>query len=158
MSDGRFEQLLRDLCVLARIADPAPVLQTRTLLVNDVAFTIHERDAEPDGRTDALTIYCDFGIVPAQREAVVLRRLLEVNLFLADAPLAASFIINPETEHVVLGFRAELGKITAELLVQTLESCAQEAERWRKGYFLDSDSAGPVMPRAAAALGAKPRR
>jgi hypothetical protein len=140
MPNERFEQLMRDFCATVQIDDVLSVLETGSVTVNDIAFSIFPSDDEvADSQSDAALVYCDFGPLPAHNAMAVVRRLLEVNLFLTSAPLACSFAINPESEHVILAFRSPLGATTPEALASSLQLCAEEAVRWRETYFLDGD-------------------
>jgi len=136
MASEKFEQLIRVFCASVQIEDVATVLDTGSVSVNDVAFSIFPADEE-DAEEEAVMVYCDFGPVPGTNAVAVLRRLLEVNLFLSSAPLACSFSINPESQHVILGFRSPLDETNPETLTTSLRMCAQEAEHWRESYFLE---------------------
>ena len=148
MPSEKFDSLIRDFCATVRIDDVASVLETGSVSVNEVAFSIFPSDDE-EGQADEALVYCDFGPIPSQNAPAVLRRLLEVNLFLTSAPLSCSFAINPESEHVILGFRSPLDTTTPEALATSLQLCAEEAAHWRQTHFLDSE---PQSLKAAAPL------
>lgn len=139
MSKEKFDQLIRDFCAQVQIDDVASVIETGSVSVNDIAFSIFCSGDEEGEAADGVLVYCDFGPVPAGNETAVLRRLLEVNLFLTSAPLSCSFAINPESEHVILAFRSPIESTSVEALATSLQLCAAEAVSWREGYFLDGD-------------------
>jgi hypothetical protein len=152
MPSEQFDRLIRDFCAAVQIDDVASVLETGSVSVNDVAFSIFPTDEE-EGQADGALVYCDFGPIPSQNGPAVLRRLLEVNLFLTSAPLSCSFAINPESEHVILAFRSPLDTTTAEALATSLQLCAEEAAHWRQTHFLDGD---PQPLKAAAPMRSGP--
>lgn len=139
MLNENFEQLMREFCAQVQIEDVLTVLETGSVSVNDVAFSIFPSEETEDGQVEAALVYCDFGPLPQHNAMAVARRLLEVNLFLTSAPLACSFAINPESEHVILAFRSPLETTEAEALAQSLQLCADEAVHWRETFFLDGD-------------------
>jgi hypothetical protein len=148
MSIEKYQRLLTEFCTLVRIEDKATVIETGSVLINDVAFSLlyNADDAERAGTMGA---YCDFGEVPEHNQVAVLRRLLEVNLFLAGSPMACTFSINPETGHVLLCVCLDLHTTEAVGLVDTLRLCTEEARRWRDAYFLE-DAAPMRTPEPAA--------
>lgn len=145
MSSEKFDQLIREFCEAVQIDDVVSVLESGSVSVNDVAFSIFPSEDEDGGVAGAL-VYCDFGPLPSGDSVAVLRRLLEVNLFLTSAPLSCSFAINPESGHVLLAFRSPLDGTGAESLATSLQLCAEEAERWRESHFLE-DGPEPARPR-----------
>jgi hypothetical protein len=139
--------VLKQLCAGASPEVLKAVLETGSLELNDVGFTLvqgGEADAE------AICIFCDFGALPSTNTVAVLKRLLEVNLFLA-LPGMTRLVLNSENGRVLLAHREALDTFDAERLVTVLEHMAGHAKAWCETHFLDD-----ATPPAAAANPAVP--
>jgi hypothetical protein len=91
---------------------------------------------QPSRTSDGFLVYCDFGPLPTGLdEAVVLRRLLEVNfrMFSGRSP---TFTINPDDGRVTLCYEAMLSGAVAEVFVASLKDVAGRAREWREARFL----------------------
>jgi len=87
---------------------------------------------------DKFSILCRFGQIPPERESEVLRRILEVNLMLGrarDITLGA----DPVTRDIVLLFSPPLGVSTADSTLNAMGMMADQAQAWRRTFFLDDD-------------------
>lgn len=152
MSTTKYQQLLLEFCQLVRIDDASAVLESGSVEMNDIAFSLIH-DTEEERTASVLCVYCDFGEIPSAADhALVMRRLLEVNLFLFVSPTACTFSINPETGHVLLCVSLDLHATDARMLAETLTLCTEEARRWRETHFLDDTDVTRVpRPHEAAA-------
>lgn len=138
--------LLRTMCVLAGIEDYDQVLRSRSVAFDGVVFSLlHEQTAFGP----MVVIYCEYGPVPPSKEAAVQRRLMEINLVLAQEFMPVSFCINPDSNNVLLVMRVLLADTTAALMLQTLKAIAEQALRWRETLYLETDK----VFGAASALG-----
>lgn len=131
------------------------------LHVNGVAFTLAPAPNNA-GDVDALGYFCDFGPLPEDLpEAVVLRRLLESNLFLFGADLPR-FTCNPETGHVLLAGRVLLSQVTGDIVIQLLDQMSGYARQWGENHFLEDAERAAYgesarLPASTAARSLRPR-
>lgn len=149
------EELIDAICPGASPAERQIILQAGSLLVDEIAFTLVNGAA---GDESGLYAYCDFGALPHQQTAAVLKRLLEINLFLygRDAP---SFVFNPHTEHVLLACRMDRGTLTAQRFIQSLREMGSYARQWQATRFLtdeDTDRPGRAQPAGRGDLSGRP--
>ena len=137
MNNEAFRHLMRGLCTTTGIADVDEVLETGSLAVGGIAFSVYAEDDTEGPAADALMVYCDYGMPPEKDQLAVVRRLLEINLYLADGPCIASYSLNPETGHIVLACRFRISELTPAGLAEILDSCAREARQWSATHYLD---------------------
>jgi hypothetical protein len=93
----------------------------------------------------AMTIYTDFGEMPAQDALSCAKRLLEVNLSLA-ASGRAGFGLDSETGHVVYALPVPVMQTAPDLLRQALVNIATQARTWRSNRFMANDDITPFKP------------
>jgi Tir chaperone protein (CesT) family len=149
------EELIDAICSEASPAERETILQTGSLLADGVPFTLVNGAA---GDESSLYAYCDFGALPHQQTVAVLKRLLEINLFLygRDTP---SFVFNPHTEHVLLACRMDRGTLTAQRFIQSLREMGSYARQWQATRFLtdeDTDRPGSALPTGHGDLSGRP--
>lgn len=86
-------------------------------------------------KNDRMFAFCDFGDVPPEREAAVMRRLLEMNfaVYQGNAP---SFTIDPESGRVMLLAEVPLSEATPVNVMGFLQGLSVQANEWRKNHFL----------------------
>jgi hypothetical protein len=65
----------------------------------------------------------------------VYEALLEANMFVHPAGFPA-FSVSPQTKHVIFASHRHLSSVTAEDLCELLAELAEQAEDWRKHFFL----------------------
>ena len=89
----------------------------------------------PELRVDRAFLFCDFGKVPKKQEALILRKLLEINfsLYFGNSPC---FLRNPETGHIVLGCEILFEHIDQTSLKDLIDNVTHQAILWKENYFL----------------------
>lgn len=117
-----------------------------------MAFTV-----AAGGEVDAEGVYvfCDFGPVPTTNTVAVLKRLLELNLYLS-LPFAPRLALNSETGHVLLIHREVQGQIEAPRLAAALDGMVKQAHAWRETRFLEPQPTGPARPPAPTQPATRP--
>ena len=147
MSKEKYFELIDNLCDECQIREPQTLYETCDLVVLGIAFTIlyHED-------TECVVVFCDFGAAPEENRSLVLRRLLEANMFTLNF-FAPCFAFNPETEHVLLRAHFPLEGLTAQELLNMLGTHAAMAAEWRRTHFLTdmpawNDASLPETPEA----------
>lgn len=131
MENDRYRKLIADFGRLVGLEhEIKTVCRTGSISCNEVAFTL----LPAAGQAGAVTVYTNFGDVPAALETQVYRRLLEVNLFL---PLAHGprWCVDADNGQVVFAFQCQ--PLSAQQLLGILEQAAAQARTWRQTYFLD---------------------
>jgi hypothetical protein len=112
--------------------------------VGPVKFSIGYDPAAGPAR---LFVYCVLGEVPADNQAPVLRRLLELNLAQAREH-GGTYCLDGETQEVVYYLRASAAGMDAAGLHEELARVARIASRWREDRFLgeqdDGDGDAPM--------------
>lgn len=135
MNNPVYTDLLRSIALLRNLddADSESLQMTGGMWVEDVYFYLLE-DEDPE--LDAVCVYCVFGMAPPEKEAEVLRAILQENaaMFLYSGP---SFMINAQDGNVLLSHRYSLSVTTPEDLLNVIESLAVEALKWRESFYLD---------------------
>ncbi len=82
-------------------------------------------------------VQCRFGSFPSHKAAPILQRLLTINaLVVFQNP--GGFAIDQTSEEVLLIYKVPIEVVQAESLLQSIESCAAQARRWRETYFLET--------------------
>lgn len=145
MSKKIFTTLLQEFCTLVKIDKPDVVLREGNVMVGDVAFSlVHDEENAPA----LLSVYADFGKLPAKRELEVCMALMEANLFLfaGQGPI---FGISPQTKQVTLAAHHPLDKLTPQDLHNILIDMASKATEWRQTSFLDLKPKPPGTNRGA---------
>ena len=93
-----------------------------------------------DVRTDRAFIICDFGALPADREAAALRRLMEMN-FMFYRGNAPAFTCDPASGHVLFCCEILFHAVTPSQVLDVMKSMAAQSQAWRQHYFLEQDMA-----------------
>lgn len=126
------ERLIREFCTLMRLGDPESIASGAPLDVNGITCSI-TRARHDDA--NALVLYCEFGSLPAGREAVIQQELLAQNF--AGAPDGgAVFGYSPLARHVICIQHLRASDVTAQRLADILHHLAEKAAEWRQTYFL----------------------
>jgi hypothetical protein len=132
MSKEKYCELIDQLCEgFGFKASEAEYAQCNVHL-NEIPFMIIHGG---EGDEDSLYMYCEFGELPAGREAEAMERLLESNLFLFgnSAPTYGS---SPDTDFMLLMFRMAISKTTLESLSNVMLQFSTQAQIWRRTFFL----------------------
>ena len=141
MSRKEFTGLIEGLFTLMALDQPERVIAGDALMINKVAFSLVQSD-----QIDAslMSIYADFGPIPAQLEARICKVLMEANLylFIEQGPI---FALSADQKNVLCAERRVIGKTTPEDLYELLMRLASKANEWRINYFLDSKPNAPVQ-------------
>jgi hypothetical protein len=145
------EELIAEACEGTALAERQTILETGSLEADGVAFTLLPGGV---GDESSLYVYCDFGTLPSDDTVAVLKRLLEINLFLYGNT-TPSFVLNPNTEHVLLACRMNSIELTGQRFKQALREMASFARQWQANRFLPGDEIDPdrsaaVLPRSSA--------
>lgn len=143
----RYASLIRNFCVSVGMEDAAAVLDTGSMQVDGIPFSLYHHGTEEG---DYLVLYCDFGTVPQPIMGQVFARLLEINLFLSGAVPPSCFTLNPDNGHVLLSYRCDLAQLDPPRLMECIHACVDQAQRFRAGHFLDEEA--PPMPSASKGL------
>ncbi|NRO98996.1 hypothetical protein GWC77_24115 [Paraburkholderia sp. NMBU_R16] len=153
------EELISAACHDASAEERRTILETGGLMAYGVPFSLVPGGADDDL---SLYVYCDFGAVPRSRVEAVLKRLLEINLFLygRDTP---SLVLNPTTGHILFACRMDMRSLTAQRFVLSLEEMSGYARQWRATHFLTDEEIGGQRPSFLASsekvafIGGRPR-
>jgi hypothetical protein len=98
--------------------------------VEDVKFSV---GYDPVSQPACLFAYCVFGVVPLATEAATLRRLLALNIAMAQQHNAA-YCIDDSTQELACYLRTTMD-IDVQTLKAELAHIAQLANRWRRDGF-----------------------
>ena len=136
-----YERLITELCRNAGATDTRAILDSGSLTVDEVPFTLMPGG---DGDAGGLYAYCDFGALPADDAAPAMQRLLEINLYLYGHGTPC-FALNAATGHVLFVCRLDASTIDAARLAHVLQEMAGYARQWQRTRFLD-EAAAPQQP------------
>ena len=151
MSVSQFRSLVENSCRLLELevaelySVPGDGPQAVTLDIADVRITLA---FEP--RRDASRIFflCQLGLIPAERETDILRRLLETtHSRLSDD--AAILSMDPESGEAILEYNVAITSTTPERLVASLKGAAETALLWRECHFLEAERRPAVVAESA---------
>ncbi len=135
---GQFARLVRDVYNELRYEVPAinpdpSVPLTFDVTVEDVEFAV---SYNPVQSVDQLSVFCRFGRVPEEIEVQVLYRLLELNLVISLVQ-ATVLGIDPESREVIYHFKADLKRVSARSLLDSLILAAEQAKQWQSDHFME---------------------
>jgi hypothetical protein len=129
-------ELIKSLCKLHQLDDPAGILDGKPLEIDTVKFTVmHDLDESPD----QLTIYTEYGGMPKDRTLAAYAALMQMNLHLHRSG-SGVFAESERTGKILLAERFPLLILTPEALSDLLIKGAADAKRWRTHYFLEGQS------------------
>ena len=152
-----FEELINAACQSASAAERQTILQTGSLMADGVPFTLVP-GAPGTGDENSLYVYCDFGSLPCDQTVAVLKRLLEINLFLYGVG-TPGFVFNPDTEHILLACRIDRSEITPQRFGQSLREMSSYARQWQATRFLtdeEADQPSRLKPAMADNVSSRP--
>jgi hypothetical protein len=129
MSRAIYEALIQGMAERFGV-DPTAFLSEGLIAVDGVQFELRYCESLLE---DFMLVVCNFGEVAAGPFAQSLAKLLEVNLYLADSDVAASFAMDPGTGNVLLCFRMPLFDLTFDYLYETMMAALGQAQAWRRG-------------------------
>ena len=154
------ERLIREFCELSRLADVESISRGAPLDVDGITCSI-TKSQHDEAKT--IVLYCEFGAVPAGREAAVYQELLVQN-FIGSPEGGVVFGFSPVARHVICMQTLSAADITARHLADILHHMADKAAEWRQNYFLQPsggsgphDVAGTPPSSAHAVLGGRAR-
>ncbi len=138
MDTEQYRDLLHELSFACNLAEEEDELLQTTgcIQINDVFFYVLD---DVEGESGEVFVYCMFGVPPPDREADVLRVLLQENMgmFSYSGP---TFMLSSEDHNVVLAYRYTLAEMTPQHLLEVFESVSQEALKWRQTFYLGEAS------------------
>lgn len=139
------ERLIRDFCALTHLSDPESIGKGAPLDVAGVtcSITLSRHD-----EANALVLYCEFGTVPADREAAIYQELLVQN-FVGAPEGGVLFGFSPVAKHVICIQHLRAAEMTAQRLVDILNHLAEKASEWRRTYFLKPAAGAMARPAGA---------
>jgi hypothetical protein len=147
MSNQTYPDLLQSIAMLRNLGeeDGEILRATGGLWVDEVYFYLLE-DEESD--IDTVCVYAIFGVAPQEKEAEVLRAIMEENaaMFAFSGPI---FMINSQDGNVMLAHRYALSLTTPEDMVSMMDFVAMEAMKWRKTYYLEETTVPPEEAQAS---------
>ncbi len=109
--------------------------------VEDVKFSV---GYDPLSKPTCLFAYCVFGVVPLATEAATLRRLLALNIAMAQQH-NATYCIDDSTQELACYLRTTMD-IDIQTLKGELAHIAQLANRWRRdGFAQEVQGLGPMQ-------------
>lgn len=123
-------------CQLLQLPDVDNVANGGLVDVDGVYLSVTLNTVQP--QSPAVSLYVDMGAPPAQREAAVLRMLLQQN-FHISAVRGPSFCISPITGRVLCVAHLPVEGLTGELLNSVVQPLVDRAIEWENTYFLWSD-------------------
>jgi Tir chaperone protein (CesT) family len=130
LNDG--DKLIRDFCTLAHLDDPRSIGGGASLDVNGITCSITRSRYDEE---NSLVLYCEFGRVPPDREAIICRELLAQN-FVGAPDGGAVFGFSPVAKDVICIQHLRARDFTAQRLADVLNHLAEKAAEWRRTYFL----------------------
>ncbi len=89
------ERLIREFCELLRLGDVESIARGSPLDVNGVTWSLTKSRHD---EANAVVLYCEFGVVPAGREAAVCQELLVQN-FIGSPEEGVVFDFWPVAKH-----------------------------------------------------------
>jgi hypothetical protein len=126
------DRLIREFCELLRLGDPASIATGAPLDVKGVTCSLTK--ARHDA-ANTLVLYCEFGAVPAGREAAVYQELL-VQSYVGSPEGGVVFGFSAVARHVICMQSLAVRDFTAQRLGDVLHHMAEKAVEWRQSYFL----------------------
>lgn len=131
MSRNRFIDLVNEFCALAKLEQPALLVEGSAIQVDGVDFIIqYDEEQAPEH----VLFYCDFGFPPQQRLLEAYEALLETNMVIYG-PSSPSFMLGPD-KRVTFGYQSRLADVRAGDLMALFSNLAEQAKDWRGDYFL----------------------
>lgn len=153
MSEKIYRDLVTAFCSLVGINHLSDVLRDGNVSLDGVVFSLVHDEGRAPG---VLSVFCDLGPLPSNREREMCKALMEANLllFMSQAPVLC---LSQQTGNVTMAFRLRLDAVTPEALREILFRAVSQAKEWRAPSFLDALglSAGeslshPVQSRSAS--------
>ncbi len=136
MSKSRFIDLAHDFCSLAKLDQPALLMEGKAIEVDGIDFFLqYDEEYSPDH----VMVYCDFGVPPSARLLQAYEALLETNMIIYGANCPA-FMLGPD-KRVSFGYQCQLADIKAPQLMGIFLNLAEQARDWRTDYFIAADAA-----------------
>ncbi|HEX3139344.1 MAG TPA: CesT family type III secretion system chaperone [Rhizobacter sp.] len=135
------ERLIREFCELLRLGDVESIARGAPLDVNGITCSLTKSRHD---EANTVVLYCEFGMVPAGREAAVYQELLVQN-FIGSPEGGVVFGFSPVAKHVICMQTLSASAVTARRLGDILHHMAEKAVEWRQTYFLKP--AGGASPR-----------
>lgn len=127
MSKDRFINLIREFCRNHKIDDHMRIVHGGAVEAYGVQMTVVFAEVlDPP----LVTLLCDMGERPSQREGDLYAKLLQKNFYLTSIG-GPSFSIDPGSNRVSLIQSVALDSLTAESLADRLSNLANEANGWR---------------------------
>lgn len=131
MSHQVYESVLQTLAERLAVS-PADLLSTGVLEIDEVSVQLQYRNAESE---PFLLMLVHFGEITSRDRQGPMRRLLEVNLYLADSELCTYFAADPTSGEVVLCVRALVLDVSVDYLYSTIMAAVAQAGAWRRGEY-----------------------
>jgi hypothetical protein len=127
-----FASLIADFCAAAKLPDPKAVVGGSPFQNDGVTFAFRHDPGAPD----TMTVYTDFGSMPAEHKDEIYRVLLEEN-FIESMALGSSFGLQGRTGNIVYAEQLALETLTPEQLFQRFALRTKQAREWRISHFVD---------------------
>lgn len=135
MSRSRFIDLANDFCALAKLDQPALLVEGNAIEVDGVDFFLqYDEEYSPDH----VMVYCDFGVPPQEHLLAAYEALLETNMIIYGAN-CPSFMLGPD-KRVSFGYQCRLTDIRAPELMGVFLNLAGQAKDWRIDYFIEAEA------------------
>jgi hypothetical protein len=133
-----FEDFCTSLCAVLGV--DAPPLDPD--MYGDVGFTVTYRGAHigftqsGHGEARAALMSVTFGLPPPDKEAEILRALMEANYLMARFG-APAFMRNPVTGEISLHYCMQLSQVDIPTVYSSIAHAAEAVAEWNKGHFLE---------------------
>src|SRR5438309_10908831 len=124
----QFETVVRELCELAKLDDPAYVIRGGSVEANGVTFSLVHDELLDESKA---FLFVAFGGPPERREASAYFELLKRN-FLTFASGGPIFTVSPFTGEIVLVESFPLDSVTAQEILHAAVRHTEAALDWRK--------------------------
>jgi hypothetical protein len=132
MSYQKYCEVIDQVCSELGISDSKSMYEVCNFRFEDNEFSL-AHTMEDEG---VINIFCDYGYVPSDSAARILRRVLETNM-LAYNSKAPRLAANPDTGRVIMIANVSLEGLAIDPFLDLLSVYGVNAKIWRDTYFLE---------------------
>jgi hypothetical protein len=129
MSNKDYQRLVKDLCHVVGLADPAHIIESQHLSIDEQTIALVYDESVS---ADTLFVYFDLGEIPEARRAGLHSAMLQANLR-PDHDATGHFGVHHKTGHAVFHMRIRgFEQLSGEALAAFLSAHAQGLRGWEE--------------------------